>query len=59
LCGGLAQGDATFAFRNEKLKAMLGNLITLALSALAVWFLVDSAIEFVRDGQEDNLITEP
>lgn len=44
---------------NKKRKDMLGNLITLALAALAVWFLVDSAIEFVRDGQEDNLITEP
>ena len=45
--------------KQKKEKVMLGNLITLALAALAVWFLVDSAIEFVRDGQDDNLVTEP
>ena len=38
---------------------MFGYLITLALSALAIWLLVDSAVEFVRDGQEDTLATEP
>lgn len=31
----------------------------MALAALAIWLLVDSAVEFVRDGQEDNLATEP
>jgi len=38
---------------------MLGNLVTFALAALAIWLLVDSAIEFVREGQDDHLVTEP
>ena len=38
---------------------MTGYLITLALAALAIWLLVDSAVEFVRDSQEDTLATEP
>ena len=39
---------------------MLETIITLALAALAIWLLVDSAIEYVRDGQEENtLATEP
>ena len=40
--------------------AMLETIITLALAALAIWLLVDSAVEYVRDGQEENtLATEP
>ena len=40
--------------------AMTGYLITLGLAALAIWLLVDSAIEYVRDGQDENtLATEP
>lgn len=39
---------------------MIGTFITLALAALAIWLLVDSAIEYVRDGQDGNtLATEP
>ena len=39
---------------------MIGTAITLALAGLAIWLLVDSAIEYVRDGQEENtLATEP
>ena len=38
---------------------MIGTLITMALAALAIWLLVDSAVEFVRDGQDDSLATEP
>lgn len=38
---------------------MIGTFITLALAALAIWLLVDSAVEFVRDGQDDSLATEP
>jgi hypothetical protein len=35
-------------------------LITLALAALAIWLLVDSAVEFVQDSQDENtLATEP
>ena len=40
-------------------KAMIGTLITLALAALAIWLLVDSAVEFIQDSQEDTLATEP
>ena len=39
--------------------AMTGYLITLGLAALAIWLLVDSAIEFIQDSQEDTLATEP
>ena len=38
---------------------MIGTLITLALAALAIWLLVDSAVEFIQDSQEDTLATEP
>ena len=39
---------------------MIGTLITLALAAFAIWLLVDSAIEYVNDGQDDStLATEP
>jgi hypothetical protein len=39
---------------------MIGTFITLALAVLAIWLLVDSAVEFVREGQEDNTFaTEP
>ena len=39
---------------------MIGTSITLALAAFAIWLLVDSAIEYVRDGQDENtLATEP
>ena len=34
---------------------MTGYLITLALAALAIWLLVDSAVEFIRDSKEDEL----
>lgn len=37
---------------------MIGNLITMALAALAIWLLVDSVVEFI-DGQDDSLATEP
>lgn len=42
---------------------MTGTLITLGLAVLAVWLLVDSAVEFIRDGEDlsdpDTLATEP
>ena len=37
---------------------MIGNLITMALAALAIWLLVDSAVEVI-EGQDDSLATEP
>ena len=38
---------------------MIGTFITVALAALAIWLLVDSAVEFVREGQDDSLAIEP
>ena len=39
---------------------MIGTFITMALAALAIWLLVDSAVEFVQDNQDENtLATEP
>jgi len=39
---------------------MFEVVITLALAALAIWLLVDSAVEYVNDGQDENtLATEP
>ena len=38
---------------------MIGTVITLGLSALAIWLLVDSAVEFVQETREDPLATEP
>ena len=38
---------------------MFEVIITLALAALAIWLLVDSAVEFVQDTREDTLATEP
>ena len=34
-------------------------IITLALAALAIWLLLDSAVEYIRDGQDDTVATEP
>ena len=55
----MAQGRATFAPGNQKRKAMFEIIVTLGLAAFAIWLLLDSAIEYVRDGQEDTLVTEP
>ena len=39
---------------------MIGTLVTLALAGLAIWLLVDSAVEFVQDNQDEGtLATEP
>ena len=40
-------------------KAMFEIIVTLGLAAFAIWLLLDSAVEYVRDGQEDTLATEP
>ena len=39
--------------------AMFEIIVTLGLAAFAIWLLLDSAIEYIRDGQEDTLATEP
>ena len=38
---------------------MFEMILTLGLAALAIWLLLDSVVEYVRDGQEDTLATEP
>ena len=39
--------------------AMFEIIVTLGLAAFAIWLLLDSAVEYIRDGQEDTLATEP
>lgn len=39
--------------------AMFEFIITLALAALAIWLLVDSAVEFTQDTRDDIPATEP
>jgi hypothetical protein len=39
--------------------AMFEFIITLALAALAIWLLVDSAVEFTQDSRDDIPATEP
>ena len=55
----MAQWRATFAFGNQKENAMFEIVVTLGLAAFAIWLLLDSAVEYIRDGQEDTLATEP
>ena len=56
----MAQGRATFALGNKKNgNAMFEIIVTLGLAAFAIWLLLDSAVEYIRDGQEDTLATEP
>ena len=43
----------------KKESAMFEIVVTLGLAAFAIWLLLDSAIEYIRDGQEDTLATEP
>ena len=39
---------------------MFETIVTLALAALAIWLLVDSAVEYINDGQDDStLAPEP
>ena len=40
-------------------KAMFEIIVTLGLAAFAIWLLLDSAVEYIRDGQGDTLATEP
>ena len=56
----MAQVVPIFASGNKNGTAMIGTFVTLALAALTIWLLVDSAIEFVQDNQDENaLATEP
>ncbi len=38
---------------------MFEIITTLGLAAFAIWLLLDSAVEYVREGQEDTFATEP
>ena len=55
----MAQGAVTFVSGNQKGIAMFEIIVTLGLAAFAIWLLLDSAVEYIRDGQEDTLATEP
>ena len=59
MCYDLAQGRATFALGNQNGNAMFEIIVTLGLAAFAIWLLLDSAVEYIRDGQEDTFATEP
>ena len=59
MCCSLAQGAVTFVSGNQKGNAMFEIIVTLGLAAFAIWLLLDSAVEYIRDGQEDTLATEP
>ena len=52
------KGALTLSPETIRTSAMTGYLITLGLAALAIWLLVDSAVEFIQDSQEDELATQ-
>ena len=55
----MAQWGSIFVTGNQIGSAMFEIIVTLGLAAFAIWLLLDSAVEFIRDGQEDTLATEP
>ena len=60
VCAALWYNLALLLTRKPKHRsAMFSLIITFALAAFAIWLLVDSAVEFVRDGQDEPLATEP
>ena len=52
-------GALPLPLETKKESAMFEIVVTLGLAAFAIWLLLDSAIEYIRDGQEDTLATEP
>ena len=52
-------GSLSLSSETKKGSAMFEIIVTLGLAAFAIWLLLDSAVEYVRDGQEDTLATEP
>ena len=38
---------------------MFEIIVTLGLAAFAIWLLLDSAVEYINEGQEETLATEP
>ena len=53
------KGTLPLSLETKNGNAMFEIIVTLGLAAFAIWLLLDSAIEFIRDGQEDTLATEP
>ena len=53
------KGTLPLPLETKNGNAMFEIIVTLGLAAFAIWLLLDSAIEYVRDGQEDTLATEP
>ena len=47
------------SLETKQRSAMFEIIVTLGLAAFAIWLLLDSAVEYIRDGQEDTLATEP
>jgi hypothetical protein len=47
------------SWKPKQRSAMFEIIVTLGLAAFAIWLLLDSAVEYIRDGQEDTLATEP
>ena len=43
----------------KQCSAMFEIIVTLGLAAFAIWLLLDSAVEYINEGQEDTLATEP
>ena len=53
------KGTLPLSLETKNGNAMFEIIVTLGLAAFAIWLLLDSAIEYIRDGQEDTLATEP
>ena len=53
------KGTLPLPMETKNESAMFEIVVTLGLAAFAIWLLLDSAIEYIRDGQEDTLATEP
>ena len=53
------KGTLPLSMETKNGNAMFEIIVTLGLAAFAIWLLLDSAVEYIRDGQEDTLATEP
>lgn len=53
------KGTLPLPLETKNGNAMFEIIVTLGLAAFAIWLLLDSAVEYIRDGQEDTFATEP
>ena len=53
------KGTLPSSLETKNGNAMFEIIVTLGLAAFAIWLLLDSAVEYIRDGQEDTFATEP